>query len=135
MAYLYRPTQTKPVPPGAERFTRKGERFARWKDGRGKTRTATVTTTKAGVDKLAIESPCWRCRYRDGSGVMQDVLTGCRDEDAARSVMNDLVRRVELVKANVITVADDRASDREEVRSDLMGPTRFQPDVEQRLPR
>src|SRR4051812_43449638 len=92
-------------------FTRKGERFARWKDGKGRTRTAKVTTTQAGSERLSIESPFWRIRYRDGAGAMCDVPTGCRDEDAARSVMNDLIRRAELVRSNVISASENAAAD------------------------
>ncbi|MCH7885841.1 MAG: hypothetical protein IIC01_11410 [Planctomycetes bacterium] len=33
---VYKKTYTKPLPPDAEAFTRKGERFARWKDAKGK---------------------------------------------------------------------------------------------------
>jgi hypothetical protein len=45
MGAVYRPTFTKPLRDSAEIFIRKGERFARWRDGRtGKTRTAPATT-------------------------------------------------------------------------------------------
>ena len=33
MATIYKKTYTKLLPPNAEVFSRKGERFARWKDG------------------------------------------------------------------------------------------------------
>lgn len=36
MGTVYRETHTKPLPDGAELFTRKGEQFARWTDGRGR---------------------------------------------------------------------------------------------------
>src|SRR5262249_32966248 len=36
-----------------------------------------------------------------------EVATGCRDETAARSVLADLERRAELVKAKVMTPAED----------------------------
>src|SRR5262249_55478678 len=45
--------------------------------------------------------------YRDGAGVVQTVATGCRDETAARQVLADLERRAELVKAGVMTAAED----------------------------
>jgi hypothetical protein len=110
VGYLYRPKQTKQIPPAADTFTRKGERFARWKDAKGRTRTAKVTMTKAGESRLLIESPYWRVRYRDGAGRPCGEPTGCRDEDAARNVMNELIRRAELVKANVITAAENHAA-------------------------
>lgn len=37
MANLRRIPYTKPIPPGSEIITRKGERYARFKDKRGKT--------------------------------------------------------------------------------------------------
>jgi hypothetical protein len=50
MGTVYRKTATKPLPEGAETFTRKGNRLARWKDAKGKTRTAPLTTGKDGTD-------------------------------------------------------------------------------------
>ncbi len=108
---LYRPTFTKAIPSGAEIFARKGERFARWKDGRGRTRTAKVTKTRVGKDRLLFASPFWRFRYRDAAGVVRDIPTGCRDEVAAQGVANDLRRRAELVKAGTIKPAEDAAAD------------------------
>ena len=43
MGTVIKKTVTKPVPAGAETFVRKGERFARWKDRKGKMRTAPLT--------------------------------------------------------------------------------------------
>lgn len=111
MGYLYRPRQTKRIPPGAELFTRKGERFARYTDGKGRTRTAKVTTTESGQDRLVFTSLYWRYRYRDGSGQLQDIPTGCKDEAAAKGVANRLGRRAELVKAEVITPGENDAAD------------------------
>ena len=108
---LYRPTYTKPIPPGAEIFVKKSDRLARWTDGRGRTRTAKVTTTEQGVDRLTFTSPFWRFRYRNGAGVECDVPTHCRDEVAAQSVANELTRRAELVRAGTITSAEEAAAD------------------------
>ena len=108
---LYRKTYTKPIPPGAELFTRKGEPLARYTDGRGRTKTAKVTTNEHGVDRLVLTSPYWRLRYRDGSGIECDVPTGCRDEVAAQGVAGGLQRRAEPVKAGTINTAEDAAAD------------------------
>ena len=48
MATVYKKTYTKPVPPNAEVFSRKGEEFARWKDAKGRTRLAKVTIPQSG---------------------------------------------------------------------------------------
>ncbi len=110
MGTVYRKTFTKPVPPAAETFTRKGQRFARWKDRKGKTRTAPLTTGKDGADRLTLESPFYIAKYRNGAGIVVEESTGCRDETAARSVLADLERRAELVKAGVMTSAEDHVA-------------------------
>src|SRR5271166_3950068 len=56
MGSLFKKTITRPLPPGAEIITRKGERLARWRDGKGKLRTAPVTTGKDGTDRIRDES-------------------------------------------------------------------------------
>ena len=56
MGTVYRKTYTKPLPPDAETFTRKGERFARWKDSKGKSRTAPLTVGKDGTDRIVAKA-------------------------------------------------------------------------------
>src|SRR6516225_4257751 len=106
---------TRPLPLDAEIFVRKGERIARWRDRKGKTRTATITTGKDGKDRLATVSPFFIAKYRDGSGLVVEESTGCRDETAARGVLAELERRAELIKAGVITVAEDRVADHQPI--------------------
>src|SRR5262245_37803711 len=98
------------MPPGAEIFTRKGERFARWKC-KGKTRTAPLTVGQDGTDRILTESPYYVAKYRDGAGAVQTVATGCRDETAARQVLADLERRAELVRSGVMTAAEAAIGD------------------------
>jgi integrase len=107
MGSVFRKTFTKPLPAGAETFVRKGERLARWKDRRGKTRTAPLTAGKNGSERIIIESLYYVAKYRDGTGVVQTVATGCRDETAARQVLAELSRRAELIKAKVMTAGED----------------------------
>ncbi|MFQ5807584.1 MAG: site-specific integrase, partial [Phycisphaerae bacterium] len=107
MATVYRKTVTKPLPDGAELFIRKGQRFARWKTAKAKTRTAPVTTGKNGSDRIVVEARTFTAKYRDGSGVVREVSTGCRDETAARAVLAELERRAELVKAGVMTDTEE----------------------------
>jgi hypothetical protein len=103
---VYKKTVTKPLPPGAEIFTRKGERFARWKNSKGKSRTAALTVGKSGADRIVLVNPLFVAKFRDGAGIVQEVATGCRDETAARQVLADLERRAELVRSNVMTAAE-----------------------------
>ena len=115
MGSVYRETYTKPIPAGAELFTRDGKRFARWKNSKGRKQVSPVTTGKDGSDRLVIESPTYVAKYRDGTGLVCKVSTGCRDEDATRSVLSNLERRSELVKSEVLskgeaTMADHQAT-------------------------
>src|SRR4051794_22132478 len=109
MGAVFKKQVTKPVPTGAETFTRKGERFTRWKL-KGKTRTAPLTTSKDGSDRIVIESSKWFAKYRDGAGVVRVVPTGCRDQAAARQVLADLERKAELVRSGVLTAAEASVS-------------------------
>jgi hypothetical protein len=114
MASVFKPTVTKPLPTGAELFTRKGEQFARWKDAKGRTRTEPVTIPAkgkhAGTPRIIFDSTTYIAKYRDGAGLVRKVSTGCHDETAARSVLQELVNRAERVKANVLTVVEDAIS-------------------------
>lgn len=106
MGTVFKKQTTRTMPPGAEIIVRKGQRIARWKDRRGKTRMAPLTTGKKGVDRIVTESPYFVAKYRDGSGVVHVEPTGCRDETAARQMLADLERRAELVRSGVMTAAE-----------------------------
>ncbi len=109
MGTVYRKTVTRKLPPGAEVFTRKGERFARWKDRRGKARTAPIIQGKDGSERISVESPYFIAKYRDGNGIVVEQSTGCRHEDAARRVLADLEREAELIRSGVKTAAESAA--------------------------
>ena len=111
MGSLFKKTVTRPLPPGAEIITRQGERLARWRDGKGKMRTAPVTTGKDGADRIRDESGTYVGRYRDGNGLVVEVSTGCRDKTAAQSVLADLERQAERVRAGLLTPAEARISE------------------------
>ncbi len=107
MGSLRRKTYTKPLPPGAELFTRGGELFARWVDGRGKKRTAPTITGNDGSQRIVVESRFWLMKYRDGSGVIREVATGCKDRASAQTMLTDLERRAELIRSGVIQVCEE----------------------------
>jgi hypothetical protein len=111
MGTVYRKTFTKPLPADAELFIRKSERFARFKDAKGRSRTEAVTTGTDGADRLLIVAGTYTAKYRDGSGVVREVATGCRDKTAAESVLADLEQRAELVKTGVMTSAENSVAD------------------------
>ncbi len=111
MGSVFKKTYTKPLPPGAEVFTRKGRRFAKWKPAKGKAQTAPLTIGKDGSDRIVLKAGTYTAKYRDGSGIVQEKATGCRDKEAASRVLGDLERRAELVKAKVMTAGEDAISD------------------------
>lgn len=111
MATVFKKQFTKPLPEGAELFSRKGQQFARWKDGSGRTRTERVTTGRDGSPRIIAEAATFTAKYRDGSGIVRETPTGCRDETAARSVLSQLVRRAELVRSGVVKDSEDAAAD------------------------
>jgi len=115
MGTVFKKTFTKPLPAGAELFTREGQQFARWKDTKGKNRKALVTASKDGHARILIEAKTYTAKYRDGGLVVREVSTGCRDEQAARSVLAELERRAELVKAGVMTPQEDQIADHQAI--------------------
>ena len=119
MGTVFKRTSTKPLPANVELFVRKGQLFAKWQDAKGRTRTAAVTVPSegnyAGQERLIVETPTYYADYRDGSGHLQRVATGCKDETAARAVLAELERRAELVKSGVMTFAEDHAADHQAI--------------------
>jgi integrase len=107
---IFKKTFTKPLPAGADTFVRKGERFARWKDRKGKTRTALLTVGKDGTERILLESPYYVAQCRNAGGLVQVVSTGCRDETAARRVLADLERKAELVRSGLMSAAESAAA-------------------------
>jgi len=112
MGTVYHKTATKPLPDGAEIYTRNGKRFARWKNRRtGKAKTSPVAVASDGKYRIVVTARTYTAKFRDGSRVVREVSTGCRDETAARRVLADFERRAELVKAGVITASEDTVAD------------------------
>jgi integrase len=115
MGSVFRKTVTRPLPAGAEFFTKKGERWARWKDRRGKTRTAAVTMGQDGRDRIVEVAATYTAKFRDGQGILKEVSTGCREEATARSVLGEHLRRAELVRSKVITVGQNEIAKHQEI--------------------
>jgi len=108
MATIFRKTYTQPLPKGAEIVERRGRKVALWLDRRGRKHYEQITAGREGQTKIIRESPTWMAQYRDASGRKLVVSTGCRDEQAARQVLANLVRRVEHIKAGILTPEQDR---------------------------
>ncbi len=116
MGTVYRKTITRPRPEGAETFTRtvkgadgakRSEVWARWKDSKGRTRTARITDN----GRVSIEANTYTAKYRDGQGIVREISTGCRDKGAAQSMLSDLMKRAEKVRAGVVSAAEDGIAD------------------------
>jgi integrase len=95
---LRRVPYTKPIPAGADIVTKKGERFARWKDRKGKTVEAPLTEDGARVRLL---SKKWYGEYTDADDRPQCVPLAT-DRTAAEQMLAALVRKAELGKAGVV---------------------------------
>ncbi len=92
-----------PLPQDAEIIEKKGQRLARWRNRQGKLQSAPLTVGKDGSTRVLVESRKYIAKYRDASGLVQEVPTGCRDETAARQVLANLEREAELIRSNVMT--------------------------------
>ena len=111
MGSVFKKTRLQPLPIGATVFTRAGQQFAKWKPATGKARTAKVTTGEDGTLRIQTEAATYTAKFRNGQGHVRTVSTGCRDEDAARSVLSKLERRAELVRSEIISPAEDATAD------------------------
>ncbi len=106
MGTVFKKQTTRPLPVGAELFTKGGKRLARWKAGK-RTRTARLTTGRDAAERIVTESPTWLAKFRDGRGIIREVSTGCKDETAARAVLGELEKRAEKVRAGIISNSED----------------------------
>ena len=111
MGCIFKKTITRPLPNGAEVVTKKGERLARWRGEGGKIHEAPVFAGKDGSERIRDHAATYYTRYRDGSGLVVETSTGCRDESAARQVLADRERRAERQRAGLISPAEDRRAD------------------------
>ena len=108
MATIFRKTYTQPLPKNTDIVERRGRKMALWRDRRGRKHYDEITTGRRGQTKIIRESPMWMAQYRDAAGRKLVVPTGCRDEQAARQVLANMVRRVEHIKAGILTPEQDR---------------------------
>jgi len=107
MATIYRKTYRRALPEGAEVVCRNGKQVARWTDGNGHKQTAEVADDGQNI---IVESQAWYARYRDADGIERRVSTKCRDEQAARQVLADLLAEAEKVRAGILTAQEMQAS-------------------------
>jgi integrase len=114
MATVFRKTYTQPLPKHVEIVERRGRRMAMWFDRRGRRKYDEITRGRNGEVKIIRQSPTYFARFRDADGVERIESTGCKDEQAARQVLADIVRRIEHLKAGIITPDQDRQANHAE---------------------
>ena len=115
MGAVFRKSATKPPPAGAEIFVRKGQRFARWKDAKGRARAAALTTGRDGQDRIVVMARTFTAKYRDGSGVVREVPTGCRDGRRQGRYWLTLSDRAEMVRGHVLSADEDAIIDHQAI--------------------
>jgi len=107
MATIYRKMYPMPMPKGAEIISSRGQKLARWTDGNGNVKTATLAVAGG---KIMHEAGCWYARYTDADGINRRVSTGCHDEQAARKVLSNLTAEVEKVRSGILTPQESQAA-------------------------
>lgn len=110
MSTVYRKAYTVPVPAGAQIIERDGVRIARWKLRNGKVRSAEVVPHRNGDLRVRGRSAFYTAKYRDSNGRIVEVSTNCREETAARALLVQLERQVELVKAGLLSDGESQAA-------------------------
>ncbi|QDU33025.1 site-specific tyrosine recombinase XerC [Poriferisphaera corsica] len=110
MANVYKKSYTQPLPKHCEIIEQDGKPVAKWIDRRGHTRYEPVTIGRNGQYKLLRHSPTWYARYNDADGIERIKSTGCKDEQSARHVLAELLKRVEHVKSGIFTPEQHRQS-------------------------
>lgn len=115
MGTVDRPIVTKPLPRGAEIVLEDGHQVAKWKDRRGRPVAAPVIQGNKGEARIQVRSGTYVAKYVDSQGVYQKVSTGCRDETAARAILAEHERRVELVKAGIMTSEEASVADHQKL--------------------
>jgi integrase len=71
-----------------------------------------VTTSEDGVDRIRLETATYYARFRDESDEVVERPTGCRDKSAAQAVLNEMLGRVEKIRAGVMTSAEMKLAER-----------------------
>ena len=92
---IYKPTYSKSLPDGMKIFTRKGIKYARFKDNKGHTQEARLT--KSG-DKILCETKLWHIGFEDNQQIRRSIK-GYTDK-AATQRLADKIQKLLNYKAN-----------------------------------
>jgi len=111
MAVIYKKSYTQHLPNNTQIVERNGKKMAMWVDGKGKKHFDEITTGQKGQIKIIRYSPIYLAQYRNAAGEMVYESTGCRDEQAARHVLAELVKREEHIRAGILSSQQCRTAD------------------------
>jgi integrase len=106
MASIFRKSYKRPVPPGAEIITRKGQKLARWKGKGGRIQTAPLSEDGTEV---VLEYRRWQIAYEDHTG-KRVVTKGFTDRGATEQKARDLEKAAAQRRAGLVTVDTEKAS-------------------------
>jgi hypothetical protein len=104
MASIFRRTYKRPIPPGSEIVTRKGQRVARWKDKRGRTKSAPLADDGK---QIVLEYRTWYIEY-EGEGGRRIRVRGYTDREATEQLARDKEKLAERIQSGAVTVDLDR---------------------------
>ena len=107
MGSIFKKTFTKRLPDGAEIVDKNDGRIARWRDAKGKLRSVPVTTGLNGSDRIVVTASTYTAKFRDGSGIVREVATGCKDATAAKQALANLEKRADGVRSGIRSVKED----------------------------
>ena len=100
MASIYRKTYPIPIPDRAQILQRRGKAMVRWSNARGQVRFNPLTEDGR---RMLYVSEVWYARYKDLDGRERRISTGCRDEQAARKKLADVIGELEKVRVGFLT--------------------------------
>lgn len=103
---VYRKTDRKPIPPSAEIITRKGQSFARWVDGKGRTRTSPLSEDSS---RVLVERPGYYIDH-DGPDGRRVTVKGYTDKEATESLAARLQKDAERARMGLATRSDSTNS-------------------------
>jgi hypothetical protein len=104
---LKKPSYTKPLPSDAVVVSKGKNLLARYKLN-GETREAPVVEGRDGSRRIRLSVATWHAVYRDQDGVERRVDTKCEDKAKANGVLVGLERQVELIRAGLLTAAENQ---------------------------
>ncbi len=93
---------------------RDGKPVAEWRGRDGKKRSAQVTVSKAGTQRIRQKASTYTAKYRAADGSTCLAATGCRDKQAAQAVLNELVARETLILRKIMTAEQADIADYQE---------------------